>query len=167
MRTTLALSLFLACLFLCQSCRMAEVLTGDEKAGTVDTLWPDVPQMDGTKKADLAIPLAARLFIRTAMQGKVNFISYTTTHTARDVKDFYTDARMRSAGWKVGESGCISDSDNQDSTGLMCLYNRKNGSKDEGLAIVVAEDTKNHETHIFYARIDTTPDDTNKASAKP
>ena len=53
------------------SCRMVESLTGGEKAGTVSSLWPDVPPFAGATKADLAIPLGARLMLRAAMQGKI------------------------------------------------------------------------------------------------
>jgi len=50
------------------SCRMVESLTGGEKAGTVNSLWPDVPPFAGATKADLAIPLGVRLVLRAAMQ---------------------------------------------------------------------------------------------------
>jgi len=165
MTSKAALILFLIVMFMCQSCRMAEVLTGGEKAGTVDTLWHDVPALDGAMKSDIAIPLAARLFIRTAMKGKVNFISYTTTRSAREVKEFYNSRTMTAAGWKEGDAGCVGDSEGDDSTGVVCTYTRTNGSKEDGLAIIVAEDTKNRETHIFYARIDITPDENNNRPA--
>src|SRR5882762_11715438 len=70
------------------SCRMVESLTGGEKAGTVNSLWPDVPPFAGATKADLAIPLGARLALRAAMQGKINFIAFKTSSTAQEVKDF-------------------------------------------------------------------------------
>src|ERR1700674_4479098 len=80
------------------SCRMVESLTGGEKAGTVSSLWPDVPPFAGAAKADLQIPLGPRLILRAATQGKMNFIAFTTTKTAQDVKDFYTADRMKAAG---------------------------------------------------------------------
>ena len=109
------------------SCRMVESLTGGEKAGTVNALWPDVPPFAGATKSDLAIPLGVRLMLRAAMQGKINFIAFTTPSSAQEVKDFYTVDLMKSAG-----------------------------QKKEGLAIIVAEDKKKKETNIFYARIDLT-----------
>lgn len=149
---------------ICSSCRMAEVLAGNERAGTVDNLWSDVPPIAGAKKADLAIPLAARLLIRTMMQGKVNFIAFTSDRTARQVQDFYTNERMQAAGWTPAEQGCVGDTESRDGLGGTCLFTRKSAGKEEGLAIIVAEDPETSQTHIFYARIDVTPDPRNTTS---
>jgi len=138
------------------SCRMIETLTGNEKAGTVSSLWPDVPPFEGAKKADLQIPLGARLLIRAAMQGKVNFIAFTTEKSAQDVKDFYSNERMKTAGWTPNEKGCVGDTEDKKGQGAVCFFTRKDGDKQEGLAIIVAEDEKTKQTHIFYARIDMT-----------
>ena len=138
------------------SCRLAESLTGDPKAGTVSSLWPDVPPFEGATKTDLALPLGARLAIRAMMQGKINFISFTTDKNAEDVKTFYSKERMKAAGWMPGEKGCIGDSEDEKSHGVVCLFSRKDPNKQEGLAIVLAEDRKTKQTNIFYARIDLT-----------
>ena len=138
------------------SCRLAERLTGDPKAGTVSSLWPDVPPLDGATKADLEIPLGARLAIRAMMQGKINFISFTTDQSAQDVKTFYSNERMKAAGWTPSDKGCIGDTDDKDTHGAVCLFKRKDGSKEEGLAIVLAQDEKTKKTEIFYVRIDVT-----------
>ena len=138
------------------SCRMAESLTGGEKAGTVSSLWPDVPAFAGATKADLAIPLGARLALRAAMQGKINFIAFTTSRSAQDVKDFYSANLMKSAGWTPNEKGCIGDTEDQKNQGAVCFFQRQDGEKKEGLAIIVAEDEKTKQTNIFYARIDLT-----------
>jgi len=138
------------------SCRMVESLTGGEKAGTVNSLWPDVPPFAGATKADLAIPLGVRLMLRAAMQGKINFIAFTTPRSAQDVKDFYSVDLMKSAGWAPNQKGCLGDTEDQKNEGAVCLFERQDGSKKEGLAIIVAEDKKTKETDIFYARIDLT-----------
>jgi hypothetical protein len=138
------------------SCRLAESLTGDPKAGTVSSLWPDVPPFEGATKTDLALPLGARLAIRAMMQGKINFISFTTDKGAEDVKTFYSKERMKAAGWLPNEKGCIGDSEDEKSHGAVCLFSRKDSNKQEGLAIVLAEDMKTKQTNIFYARIDLT-----------
>jgi len=138
------------------SCKLSERLAGDKNAGTVSSLWPDVPPFQGATKADLEIPLGARLMIRTMMQGKVNFISFRTDKSAQDVKDFYSNDRMKAAGWKAHEKGCIGDTEDTQNRGAVCLFSRKDGSKEEGLAIVVAQDEKLPETNIFYARVDMT-----------
>jgi hypothetical protein len=138
------------------SCRMAESLTGNSKAGTVSSLWPDVPAFAGATKADLEIPLGPRLAIRAMMQGKIDFIAFTTQKSAAEVKNFYTNDRMKAAGWTPNDKGCIGDTEDEKSQGAVCLYGRKDGNKDEGLAIIVAQDEKTKQTQIFYARIDMT-----------
>jgi hypothetical protein len=135
---------------------MVETLTGNSSAGTVSNLWPDVPPFAGATKADLEIPLGARLAIRAAMQGKINFIAFTTDKSAQDVQNFYLNERMKAAGWIPNEKGCIGDSEDKQSQGAICLFTRKDGDKQEGLAIVMAQDEKSKQTEIFYARIDLT-----------
>jgi hypothetical protein len=136
------------------SCRMVESLTGNKGAGTVSSLWPDVPPFEGAKKADLQIPLGARLALRAMMQGKINFIAFTSDKSAQDVQNFYTNERMKAAGWTPTEKGCVGDTEDQKSAGAVCFYQRKDGGKPEGLAIIIAQDEKKTETDIFYARID-------------
>ncbi len=138
------------------SCKLSEKLVGDKNAGTVSNLWPDVPPFPGAAKSDLEIPLGARLVIRTMMQGKVNFISFRTNKPAQEVKDFYSNDRMKTAGWTANEKGCIGDMEETENHGVVCLFSRKDTNKEEGLAIVVAQDEKATETNIFYARIDVT-----------
>jgi hypothetical protein len=138
------------------SCRLTETLTGDKNAGTVSTLWSDVPPLPGAVKSDMEIPLGARLAIRAMMQGKINFISFKTNQTAQEVKDFYSNDRMKTAGWTPNEKGCIGDTEDQTTQGAVCLFERKVGGKDEGLAIVLGQDEKTKETDVFYARIDMT-----------
>lgn len=138
------------------SCRLVETLTGNSSSGTVSNLWPDVPPFAGATKADLEIPLGARLAIRAAMQGKINFIAFTTDKSAQEVQNFYLNERMKAAGWTPNEKGCIGDSEDKQSQGAICLFTRKDGDKQEGLAIVMAQDEKSKQTEIFYARIDLT-----------
>ena len=138
------------------SCRLLESFSGNEKAGTVSNLWPDVPPFAGANKTDLQLPLATRLILRAAMQGKVSFIAFNTTKSAEEVKEFYGPDRMKAAGWTPNEKGCVGDTEDQKSQGAMCFFQRKDGDKQEGLAIIVGEDAKTKLTNIFYARIDMT-----------
>lgn len=138
------------------SCRMVESLTGNKNAGTVSSLWPDVPPFEGAKKADLQIPLGARLALRAMMQGKINFIAFTTDKSAQEVQNFYTKERMKAAGWTANEKGCVGDTEGEKSQGAVCFYQRKDGGMQEGLAIILAQDEKTKQTDIFYARIDMT-----------
>lgn len=138
------------------SCKLSERLAGDKNAGTVSELWPDVPPFQGATKADVEIPLGVRLLIRGMMQGKVNFISFRTDKTAQEVKDFYSNDRMKAAGWIANDKGCTGDTEDSQNHGAVCLFSKKNAGKEEGLAIILAQDEKLPETNIFYARIDTT-----------
>jgi len=157
-RTFLTLMSVIVALFLLLSvvvsCRMVESLTGG-KGGTVSTLWPDVPPFAGATKTDLDIPLGARLVLQAAMQGKLSFIAYTTTKPAQEVKDFYTADRMKESGWAPNAKGCTGDTDEKNK-GAICIFQRKDGDKQEGLAIIVAENEKEKKTDIFYARFDMT-----------
>lgn len=138
------------------SCKLAERLSGDKNAGTVSELWPDVPPFQGATKAEIEIPLGMRLLIRGMTQGKVNFISFRTDKTAQEVKDFYSNDRMKAAGWAANDKGCTGDMEDKKNHGAMCMFTRRDGGKEEGLAIIIAQDEKLPETNIFYARIDTT-----------
>jgi hypothetical protein len=158
MITRKSTSIFAVFLLLCVvvSCRMVETLSGGEKAGTVSSLWSDVPPFQGASKTDLQIPLGARLILRAAMQGKISFIAFTTSKPAQEVKDFYTADRMKAAGWTPNDKGCVGDTEDKKNQGAVCFFERKDSGKDEGLAIIVAENEKTKQTDIFYARIDMT-----------
>ena len=60
----------------------------------------------------------------------------------------------KAAGWTPSDKGCIGDTEDKDSHGAVCLFKRKDGTKEEGLAIVLAQDEKTKQTEIFYVRID-------------
>ena len=154
-KSTAIFALFLL-LSVVVSCRMVDSLTGGEKAGTVSNLWPDVPPFEGATTTDLQLPLVWRLALRAAMQGKVSFIAFHTSKSAQDVKDFYTADRMKAAGWTPNEKGCTGDTEDKKNEGAVCFFQRKDGDKQEGLAIIVAESEKEKKTDIFYARFDMT-----------
>ena len=156
MRTSASLLALVLVLGVAISCRLSERLAGDKNAGTVSELWPDVPPFQGATKAEVEIPLGVRLLIRGMSQGKVNFISFRTDKPAQEVKDFYSNDRMKAAGWAANDKGCTGDMEDQKNHGAMCMFTRRDGGKEEGLAIIVAQDEKLPETNIFYARIDTT-----------
>jgi hypothetical protein len=138
------------------SCKLSEKLAGDKNAGTVSELWADVPPFQGATKAEIEIPLGMRLLIRGMTQGKVNFISFRTDKPAQEVKDFYSVDRMKAAGWIANDKGCTGDTEDTKNHGAICLFSKKNNGKDEALAIIVAQDEKQPDTNIFYARVDAT-----------
>jgi hypothetical protein len=154
MRNSASILTLVVILAIALSCRLTESLTGDPKGGMVSALWPDVPPYPGATKADMELPLSTRLIIRAAMQGKINFIAFTSGETAQHVQDFYSIDRMKTAGWIPHEKGCIGDTEDQQSHGAICLFERRDVARREGLAIIMAQDEKTKQTNIFYARID-------------
>ena len=156
MRTSASLLALVLMFGVVVSCKLSERLMGDKNAGTVSALWPDVPPFAGASKSDLEIPLGARLLIRTMSQGKVSFISFRTDKPAQEVKDFYSVDRMKAAGWIPNQKGCTGDTEDSKNHGAICFYEKKEAGKDDGLAIIVAQDEKLPDTNIFYARIDLT-----------
>jgi hypothetical protein len=156
MKTSASLLALVLVLGVAISCKLSERLGGDKNAGTVSELWPDVPPFQGATKAEVEIPLGMRLLIRGMTQGKVNFISFHTDKSAQEVKDFYSNDRMKAAGWAANDKGCTGDMEDKKNHGAICLFSRRDGGKEEGLAIIIAQDEKLPETNIFYGRIDTT-----------
>ncbi|MEN3328347.1 MAG: hypothetical protein V7638_3154 [Acidobacteriota bacterium] len=156
MRASASLLALVLVLGVAISCKLSERLGGDKNAGTVSELWPDVPPFQGATKAELEIPLGVRLLIRGMSQGKVNFISFRTDKTAQEVKDFYSNDRMKAAGWAANDKGCTGDMEDKNNHGAMCVFSRRDEAKEEALAIIIAQDAKLPDTNIIYARIDTT-----------
>jgi hypothetical protein len=137
------------------ACGMVNTLLGGRSAGTVTDLWDDVPRMEGMTKAELEMPLAARLALQAVTQGKMNFISFTTDATPQAVLDFYTVERMGEQGWSNDNStGCFGDAEDAQA-GAICVYTKNTDGKDEVLAVVAAKDEGTGKTAIFFARIDT------------
>ena len=156
MRASASLLALVLVLGVAVSCKLAERLGGDKNSGTVSELWPDVPPFQGATKAEVEIPLGVRLLIRGMSQGRVNFISFRTDKPAQEVKDFYSNDRMKAAGWTANDKGCTGDMEDKKNHGAMCMFTRRDGGKEEALAIVIAQDEKLPDTNIIYARIDTT-----------
>ncbi len=164
-RKTIAVLLSVA-MILTLACSALNVLTGGS-SGTVTSLWSDVPPFEGATKANLDLPLAAKLAVQAAFQGKLEFIAYTTSKTAQDVQNFYTADRMKATGWTSNDSaGCTGGTTDSSSTtqgaGAFCFFGKQDSGKDIGLAIIVAQDDKTKQTQIFYVRIDVTPTPTPK-----
>jgi hypothetical protein len=160
-RTLLVLLYLCGVLIFASACGMVNTLLSGRSSGTVNQLWADVPPLDGAAKADLEMPLAARLAVQAMLQGKMDFIAYTTNRTPAQVVEFYTLERMNQAGWNVADAaGCTADA-GSDSTGGLCFFGKKSTDQNLGLAIIIAQDENSKQTQIFYARIDLTEKQSN------
>ena len=149
-------------MLLTMACGIVNTLTGGG-SGTTTSLWSDVPPFEGASKANLDLPLAAKIAVQAAFQGKLEFIAFTTGKGVQDVVDFYTADRMKSSGWTSESAGCTTGSTSTEGTpGAFCFYGKKEDAKQTGLVIVVTQDEKTKQTQIFYVRIDVTPTPTPK-----
>ncbi len=63
---------------------------------------------------------------------------------------------MKAAGWAANDKGCTGDMEDKNNHGAMCMFSRRDGGKEEALAIIIAQDEKLPDTNIVYARIDAT-----------
>ncbi len=131
-------------------------------AGTVSSLWSDVPPLQDAAKTNLEMPLAFRLMIQATFKGGIDYIAYTTRQTPDEVRNFYSAERMKSDGWQAtnlegaqgSQQGCVGDQQGAGSSGDLCLFAKQDGNKEILLAIVVAEDAQTKNADVFYARID-------------
>jgi hypothetical protein len=165
-RKTIAVLLSVA-MVLTLGCGALNILGGGS-SGTVSGLWSDVPPFTGASKANLDLPLGAKIAVQAMFQGQLQFIAYTTGSSAQDVQNFYTADRMKATGWDSDSSaGCMGGAtDSSSSTqgaGAFCVFGKKDNGKDTGLVVIVAQDDKTKQTQIFYVRIDLTPTPTPKS----
>lgn len=136
------------------------------KGGTVSSLWPDVPELPGSEKADFSLPLPIRLIMQTAVKASANdsdvnldkfdFLGYTTSQSPQEVTDFYTQERMSEAGWnKTDQPGCASAAGAEGlSGGGFCIFGRDDGNKQSVLFIATAQEEGKNDTQVFYVRFD-------------
>ena len=148
------------------ACSLSGLVSGvaGSSAGTVSDLWPDVPKMNGMNALKEDVPLEVRLMVQTFFaaasgnQGTVNFIAYNTDQTPAEVVAYYSNERMKTAGWDSTEqTGCIADTSSATPSGqgAICLFGKTN-SDNSGtlLAVVPSVDSTTKKTDIFFARID-------------
>jgi hypothetical protein len=156
-----AIALLVGMMLFTSACGMVSSLLSGRSSGTVAELWTDVPPVPGATKADMEMPLAARLAIQAMLQGRMDFIAYTTDQSPTQVQAIYTRESMGQLGWNVDDvPGCVGDTGNED-MGAICFFGKRDDGRDIGLAIVVAVDEDTRQTNIFYARIDLTEESSN------
>ncbi|MEX1020481.1 MAG: hypothetical protein WDZ49_12535 [Litorilinea sp.] len=159
-KTISALALLVGMMLFTSACGMVSSLLSGRSSGTVGELWDDVPPVAGAAKADMEMPLAARLAIQAMLQGRMDFIAFSTDQTPTQVQEIYTREAMEARGWNVEEGqGCVGDSADEN-MGAICFFAKNQDGQEEGLAIVVALDEETGTTNIFYARIDLTEEAT-------
>lgn len=158
MKTRDLLALSLALLVFAAACNLTSLIPGGGSAGSVSTLWSDVPPFEGVTRENIDLPLPARIALQAMLRGQLEFIVYTTPQSVQAVKDFYTKERMAAFGWDASESGgceITTSGESQPQTPVqdMCFFAKREGNREVGLVILLIRDDKAAKTQIFYARV--------------
>ena len=165
MRNKKMLLLVAAAMLLTMACGMFNGVSGlvnGQNSGTAITqMWADVPQMEGMTKANIDLPLPAKLaiqgFVKSSSKGdgSLDFISFTTKSTAQDIYSFYSLDKMTAAGWNLkDQTGCAGDQTTTAGGGFCFFGKESEGNTGSVLSIFVAEDAKTKETTVFFVRVD-------------
>lgn len=143
--------------------KVGNAVLGQGDAGTVTTLWTDVPKMDGLTQENLDLPLVAKIAIQGFMKasmggnGSINFISFTTAQTPQDVTNFYTTDKMTAAGWNgQDQPGCTGvDTSSATSGGGACFFDKTDANnKSVLLGIFIGQDSTTKKTEVFFMRVE-------------
>lgn len=128
------------------------------------SLWSDVPRMDGlndspTEDLPMTVKLVLHTFVNMVLNSDKNskpvstdWIIYNYKGSETDIKNFYTPAKMKGSGnWSLPEeadsAGCM-DGKEKGLLGDVCLYQKTENGKQEGL-IIIALPTKEPNTPVF------------------
>ncbi|MCS7260783.1 MAG: hypothetical protein NZ765_08400 [Anaerolineae bacterium] len=161
MKTRNLFVLSLALLVFAAACNLTSLIPGGGSAGTVSTLWADVPPFAGATRENIDLPLPARIALQAMLRGQLEFIVYTTPQPVQAVKDFYTKERMAASGWDVNQSaGCdfavsgeAGEAQSPSPIQDMCFFTKREGNREVGLVILLIRDDQAAKTQIFYARV--------------
>ena len=168
---TCATVLFLALLLSATSCRrIINKFTEDKNLKKVGELWGDVPRMDGMTDSEADLPVYIHLLMRTALNNlyRLNkegedktpstgdWAVFSTTKSADDVKNFYSNERMTSFGkWDPSRKSTCLDGKQYGFSGAFCVFGKTVNNRGNGLLIVASQDEKTKETTVFFVRVET------------
>jgi hypothetical protein len=156
----------LALVFSTLACGLVDQITGgDTDLKTVSELWSDVPRIDGLEASEMEMPFYGKLLMRTMMNqflgdgGKDtgDWIVFSSSKTADDIRNFYTNDVMAANGWESSEnSTCFTGSDQGvEQVGVMCVFMKHEGSHEIGLLIMTGQDEKDAtKSNILFIRVD-------------
>lgn len=155
MISKLSVLLLAAVLVFGQSCSTYDAI----KVDAAERLWGDIPQVEGSRKIDMGVPLAATRELHGLQAKHINYVAYSTGRTAAEVESIYSTDRMADAGWKSA-SKCLGGAGRTTlSHGAVCIYYRTADPKNNMLAIHIAEDPNTRQTVIYYMRFQLVFDD--------
>ena len=139
---------------------VGNILNGG-KTSPVSELWGDVPKIDGLSKADMELPLAAKLaiqgFIKSSSKGEgaLDFIGFSTPKSVTDITSFYTVEKMTESGWTLKDQPGCNGSQSGSTSGAVCFFGKENPDNSGSFLVIFAgEDSKAAQTQVFFIRVD-------------
>ena len=161
----LALPVLLAC------GALNTVVGGDATYKPASELWSDVPRMDGLTPSELEdLPLPVKLLMRTLLgnlgslnaegedktTGNIDWISFNSSGTPEDIKNFYTPELMAAQGWEQSDSStCLSGSEQGiPQVGAFCVFGKEQNGLQTMLAIFATRDETTKQTSAFFLRLE-------------
>ena len=165
----LALPVMLACGALNS---VTDNVTGGDSYKPAAQLWSDVPRMDGLTASELEdLPLPIKLLMRTVIgnlgrlnpegedqtTGSIDWISFNSTGTTEDIRNFYTPELMAANGWDQTESSsCLTGSEQGiPQVGAFCVFGKEQNGIQSMLAIFATQDESTQQTSVFFLRLET------------
>jgi hypothetical protein len=135
---------------------------GDQDMTRVESLWSDVPPMDGMGAAQqIEMPALIKAVARPMMDAMMRGLNdgadaghwdwtgfMLTDKTPADVQAFYSPERMTAFGWQPAQAACLPMSD----SGVMCSFTKEDAGISTGLMIIAAADEQKGETSLFFLR---------------
>jgi len=172
-----------ALIFAATSCsRIINKFTNDQNLKKVGDLWSDVPRMEGLASSEAEMPIYVHLLMRTALNNlyRLNkegedktpstgdWAVFSTTKTADDVRNFYTNERMTSFGsWDASKKSTCLNGNEYRFSGVACVFGKTVSNVGIGLLIVASQDEQKKQTNIFFVRVETPqPPNANKPAEK-
>ena len=165
----LALPILLACGL---TNTVGNAVTGGDQYKPAAELWSDVPKIDGLTPGQMEdLPLPVKLLMRTIIgnmgklnpagtdqtTGSIDWISFNSSGTPEDIKNFYTPERMSAAGWdQTDNSTCLSGSEQgMPQVGAFCVFGKEQNGLQTMLAIFATQDESTKQTSAFFLRLET------------
>jgi len=125
--------------------------------------------MDGMASVEADLPIFIHVLLRTALNNLYRFNKegedkthatgdwavFSTSKTADDVRNFYTNERMTTFGnWAASNKSTCVDGKQYSFSGVFCVFSKKANHRDIGLMIVASQDEEKKQTNVFFVRVE-------------
>lgn len=150
-------------------------VTGGGNYKQADSMWSDVPLMDGLTPNPVAdLPAGVKLIMQLVLgnlgrlnpqgqdqsTGSIDWLAYNSSGTPADVSNFYTTDRMTAAGWdQTDSSGCQNASSSGTGQGdVFCVFGKQSNATQTFVAIIATQDASTQKTSVFFLRLEAAAD---------